>query len=138
MEQIFFQVTIRHEKTLENGKTKMVNENYITRADNFTMAEGCATTFAMCYWDEFDIVAIKRTKIEDYIVSSLDDAKPYLLTIGSVGYDDNDKAKMTKYQYIVCAVDIDTAKQQYEGKLKSNIADEVLLGIKETNIIDLI
>ena len=138
MEQIFFQVTIRHEKTLENGKTKMVNENYITRADNFTMAEGCATTFAMCYWDDFDIVAIKRTKIEDYIVSSLDDAKPYLLTIGSVGYDDNDKAKMTKYQYIVCAVDIDTAKQQYESKLKSNIADEVLLGIKETNIIDLI
>ena len=138
MEQIFFQVTIRHEKTLEDGKTKMVNENYMTRADNFTMAEGCATTFAMCYWDDFDIVAIKLTKIEDYIVSSLDDAKPYLLTIGSVGYDDNDKAKMTKYQYIVCAVDIDTAKQQYENKLKSNIADEVLLGIKETNIIDLI
>ena len=131
-------MTIRHEKTLEDGKTKMVNENYMTRADNFTMAEGCATTFAMCYWDDFDIVAIKRTKIEDYIVSSLDDAKPYLLTIGSVGYDDNDKAKMTKYQYIVCAVDIDTAKQQYESKLKSNIADEVLLGIKETNIIDLI
>lgn len=138
MEQIFFQVTIRHEKTLEDGKTKMVNENYMTRADNFTMAEGCATTFAMCYWDDFDIVAIKRTKIEDYIVSSLDDAKPYLLTIVSVGHDDNDKAKMTKYQYIVCAVDIDTAKQQYESKLKSNIADEVLLGIKETNIIDLI
>lgn len=138
MEQTFYQVTIRHEKTLEDGKTKMVNENYMTRADNFTMAEGCATTFAMCYWDDFDVVAIKRTKIEDYIVSSLDDAKPYLLTIGSVGYDDNDKAKMTKYQYIVCAVDIDAAKQQYETKLKSDIADEVLLGIKETNIIDLI
>lgn len=138
MEQTFYQVTIRHEKTLEDGKTKMVNENYMTRADNFTMAEGCATTFAMCYWDDFDIVAIKRTKIEDYIVSSMDDAKPYLLTIGSVGYDDNDKAKMTKYQYIVCAVDIDAAKQQYETKLKSDIADEVLLGIKETNIIDLI
>ena len=138
MEQTFYQVTIRHEKTLEDGKTKMVNENYMTRADNFTMAEGCATTFAMCYWDDFDIVAIKRTKIEDYIVSSMDDAKPYLLTIGSVGYDDNDKAKITKYQYIVCAVDIDAAKQQYENKLKSDIADEVLLGIKETNIIDLI
>ena len=138
MEQTFYQVTIRHEKTLEDGKTKMVNENYMTRADNFTMAEGCATTFAMCYWDDFDIVAIKRTKIEDYIVSSMDDAKPYLLTIGSVGYDDNDKVKMTKYQYIVCAVDIDAAKQQYENKLKSDIADEVLLGIKETNIIDLI
>lgn len=136
MEQTFYQVTIRHEKTLESGKTKMVNENYMTRADNFTMAEGCATTFAMCYWDDFDIVAIKRTKIEDYIVSSLDDAKPYLLTIGSVGYDDNDKVKM--YQYIVCAVDIDAAKQQYESKIKSDIADEVLLGIKETNIIDLI
>lgn len=138
MEQTFYQVTIRHEKTLEDGKTKMVNENYMTRADNFTMAEGCATTFAMCYWDDFDIVAIKRTKIEDYITSSLDEAKPYLLTIGSVGYDDNDNAKMAKYQYIVCAVDIDTAKQQYESKLKSNISDEVLLGIKETNIIDLI
>lgn len=70
MEQIFFQVTIRHEKTLENGKTKMVNENYITRADNFTMAEANATTLAMCYWDDFDIIAIKRTKIEDYITSS--------------------------------------------------------------------
>ncbi len=138
MEQTFYQVTIRHEKALEDGKTKMVNENYMTRADNFTMAEGCATTFAMCYWDDFDIIAIKRTKIEDYIVSSLDDAKPYLLTIGSIGYDENDKAKMTKYQYIVCAVDIDAAKQQYETKLKSDIADEVLLGIKETNIIDLI
>ena len=138
MEQTFYQVTIRHEKTLESGKTKMVNENYMTRADNFTMAEGCATTFAMCYWDDFDVVAIKRTKIEDYKISSVDDAKPYLLTIGSVGYDDNDKAKMTKYQYIVCAVDIDAAKQQYESKLKSDIADEVLLGIKETNIIDLI
>ncbi len=138
MEQTFYQVTIRHEKALEDGKTKMVNENYMTRADNFTMAEGCATTFAMCYWDDFDIIAIKRTKIEDYITSSLDDAKPYLLTIGSVGYDDNDKAKITKYQYIVCAVDIDAAKQQYESKLKSDIADEVLLGIKETNIIDLI
>ena len=137
MEQTFYQVTIRHEKTLEDGKTKMVNENYMTRADNFTMAEANATTFAMSYWSEFDIVAIKRTKIEDYIVSSLD-AKPYFLTIGSVGYDDNDKAKMTKYQYIVCAVDIDAAKQQYESKLKSDIADEVLLGIKETNIIDLI
>ena len=71
-------------------------------------------------------------------ISSIDDAKPYLLTIGSVGYDDNDKVKMTKYQYIVCAVDIDAAKQQYESNLKSDIADEVLLGIKETNIIDLI
>ena len=138
MEQTFYQVTIRHEKTLEDGKTKMVNENYMTRADNFTMAEGCATTFAMCYWDDFDIVAIKRTKIEDYKTSSLDEAKPYLLTIGSVGYDDNDKVKMTKYQYIVCAMDIDAAKKQYESKLKSDIADEVLLGIKETNIIDLI
>lgn len=138
MEQTFYQVTIRHEKTLEDGKTKMVNENYMTRADNFTMAEANATTFAMSYWSDFDITAIKRTKIEDYKTSSIDDAKPYLLTIGSVGYDENDKAKMTKYQYIVCAVDIDTAKQQYENKLKSDIADEVLLGIKETNIIDLI
>ena len=138
MEQTFYQVTIRHEKTLESGKTKMVNENYMTRADNFTMAEGCATTFAMCYWDDFDIVAIKRTKIEDYIVSSLDDAKPYLLTIGSVGYDDNDKVEMTKYQYIVCAVDIDAAKQHYESNLKSDIAEEVFLRIKETNIVDLI
>ena len=138
MEQTFYQVTIRHEKTLESEKTKMVNENYMTRSDNFTMAEANATTFAMSYWGDFDIVAIKRTKIEDYIVSSLDNAKPYLLTIGSIGYDDNDKAKMTKYQYIICAVDIDTAKQQYENKLKSDIADEVLLGIKETNIIDLI
>lgn len=138
MEQTFYQVTIRHEKTLEDEKTKMVNENYMTRADNFTMAEANATTFAMSYWSDFDITAIKRTKIEDYKTSSIDDAKPYLLTIGSVGYDENDKAKMTKYQYIVCAVDIDTAKQQYENKLKSDIADEVLLGIKETNIIDLI
>ena len=138
MEQTFYQVTIRHEKTLESGKTKMVNENYMTRADNFTMAEANATTFAMCYWDDFDIVAIKRTKIEDYKTSSLDEAKPYLLTIGSVGYDDNDKVEMTKYQYIVCAADIDAAKQQYESNLKSDIADEVLLGIKETNIIDLI
>ena len=138
MEQTFYQVTIRHEKTLEDGKTKMVNENYMTRADNFTMAEANATTFAMSYWGEFDITAIKRTKIEDYIVSSMDDAKPYLLTIGSIGYDDINKVKMTKYQYIVCAVDIDAAKQQYESKLKSDIADEVLLGIKETNIIDLI
>ena len=112
MEQTFYQVTIRHEKTLESGKTKMVNENYMTRADNFTMAEANVTTFAMSYWSEFDITAIKRTKIEDYKISSLDDAKPYLLTIGSVGSDDNDKAKMTKYQDIVCAVDIDTAKQQ--------------------------
>lgn len=130
MEQTFYQVTIRHEKTLESGKTKMVNENYMTRADNFTMAEANATTFAMSYWSEFDITAIKRTKIEDYKTSSIDDAKPYLLTIGSVGYDD--------YQYIVCAMDIDAAKQHYESNLKSNIADEVLLGIKETNIIDLI
>lgn len=138
MEQMFYQVTIRHENQMEDGKVKVVSENYMTRADNFTMAEANATTFAMSYWSEFDITAIKRTKIEDYIVSSLDDAKPYLLTIGSVGYDDNDKAKLTKYQYIVCAVDIDAAKQQYENKLKSDIADEVLLGIKETNIIDLI
>lgn len=138
MEQTFYQVTIRHEKTLESGKTKTVNENYMTRADNFTMAEANATTFAMSYWSEFDITAIKRTKIEDYIVSSLDEAKPYLLTIGSIGYDDNGKEKIAKYQYIICAVDIDWAKQQYESKLKSDIADEVLLGIKETNIIDLI
>ena len=138
MEQMYYQVTIRHEKQMEDDKVKVVNENYMTRADNFTMAEANATTFAMSYWGDFDIVAIKRTKIEDYITSSVDDSKPYLLTIGSIGYDDNDKAKMTKYQYIVCAVDIDTAKQQYESKLKSDIADEVLLGIKETNIIDLI
>ena len=138
MEQTFYQVTIRHEKTLEDGKTKMVNENYMTRADNFTMAEANATTFAMSYWQEFDITAIKRTKIEDYITSSVDDSKAYLLTIGSVGYDDNGKEKIAKYQYIICAVDIDWAKQYYESNRKSDIADEVLLGIKGTNIIDLI
>lgn len=138
MEQTFYQVTIRHEKTLEDGKTKMVNENYMTRADNFTMAEANATTFAMSYWQEFDITAIKRTKIEDYVTSSVDDSKAYLLTIGSVGYDDNGKEKLAKYQYIICAVDIDWAKQYYESNRKSNITDEVLLGIKETNIIDLI
>lgn len=138
MEQTFYQVTIRHEKTLESGKTKMVNENYMTRADNFTMAEANATTFAMSYWQDFDITAIKRTKIEDYITSSVDDSKAYLLTIGSIGYDDNGKEKIAKYQYIICAVDIDWAKQYYESNRKSDIADEVLIGIKETNIIDLI
>lgn len=138
MEQTFYQVTIRHEKTLEDGKTKMVNENYMTRADNFTMAEANATTFAMSYWQDFDITAIKRTKIEDYITSSVDDSKAYLLTVGSIGYDDNGKDKIAKYQYIICAVDIDWAKQYYESNRKSDIADEVLLGIKETNIIDLI
>lgn len=138
MEQTFYQVAIRHEKTLESGKTKMVNENYMTRADNFTMAEANATTFAMSYWSEFDITAIKRTKIEDYITSSVDDSKAYLLTIGSIWYDDNGKEKIAKHQYIICAVDIDWAKQYYESNRKSDIADEVLLGIKETNIIDLI
>lgn len=135
---MYYQVTIRHEKQFEDGKVKVVNENYMTRADNFTMAEANATTFAMSYWNEFDITAIKRTKIEDYITSSVDDSKAYLLTIGNIVYDDNGWEKLTKYQYIICAVDIDCAKQYYESNLKSDITNEVLLTIKETNIIDLI
>jgi hypothetical protein len=63
----------------------------------------------------------------------------YIATIKFEIVDDRtDRIKIRKEQYLVNAIDISNAEQKIKEKFKHSIADFLVSGIQETNIIGII
>ena len=141
MEQKYFEVSIKLDKTQENGLTKKVTEKYLIEAMSFTEAEARAVEYITPYVSgEFDITAIRRTKIAEIFESKAEQAdRFYSAKVAFITIDERTAVeKRVLQQVIVRATDFDDARNVLQDGMSGSMADWEKAQLSETNIIDLV
>ena len=141
MEQKYFEVSIKLDKTQENGLTKKVTEKYLIEAMSFTEAEARAVEYITPYVSgEFDITAIRRTKIAEIFESKDERAdRFYSAKVAFITVDERTAVeKRVLQQVIVRATDFDDARNVLQDGMSGSMADWEKAQLSETNIIDLV
>lgn len=135
---MFYEITAEIEKTLENGLTKKVKEQYITDCEFFTEAENKAIEHLQCFNDgEIDVTAIKRSKVIE-IVNEIESDFFFRATVVQTKLDDNGNEKEFKYQLLVPAPDINKATILMNNHLQQGFDDMRLDALVKTKIIEVI
>lgn len=135
---MFYEITAEVEKTLENGLTKKVKEQYITDCESFTEAENKSIEHLQCFNDgEIDVTAIKRSKVIE-IVNEIESDFFFRATVVQTKLDDNGNEKEFKYQLLVSAPDINKATILMNNHLQQGYDDMRLDALVKTKIIEVI
>ena len=78
MMHTWFICTVRHEKMMDNGMNKKVNEKYLFDALSFTESEGkCIQEMTPFITGEFTVSYIKRANYSEIFFSEEDSADRY-------------------------------------------------------------
>ena len=124
---MYFQISVKYDKTQENGAVKKVSEPYIVDACSFTEAEARA---CLEITGEMEVSAAKRTKIaeifEDY------EGDRYYSVVAALALEE----KTTKVSYLVKAIDFRNALENFLDAMKGTMADFEIVSITETAIMD--
>lgn len=133
----WFEVKVRYEKTLENGKVKKVIEPYLVDALSFTEAEArTIEEVAPFISGDFDIMAMKRAGYAETFLS--DDGDRYFkCRLAFITLDDKSGAeRKNKSTMLVQANDLQQAKDRLVEQMKGTMADYTLEKVEETDIMD--
>ncbi len=132
----YIEVTIKYDKTFEDGKVKRVSEHYLVDAMSLTEAEAVVTEKMKPYISgEFVATSAKRTKINE--IMGCDDADWYLAKVAFVAIDEKTaKEKRTVSQVLVGADDFKEAYEVFVDGMKGTMADYELVSLSETKIVD--
>ena len=126
MNTIYYEVSIKFDKVQETGLMKKVTEKYLVKAASFTDAEKQATEYITPYVaGEFDICAIKRTKIAE-IFESKDAAADYYYSakVAYITLDEKTGAeKRTMRLVMVKATDFDDAREVLQEGMEGTLGD---------------
>lgn len=135
----YFEVGIRYDKTMENGATKKVTENYLLEAISFTEAEKRAIEELISYTSgELCVITEKITNISEVVTTNDVTAdKFYKVKHNFITIDEkNDKEKKQAQYIIIQAASVDDARDRYKQHIKSWIIDVVLEAVSETKYMD--
>lgn len=135
----WFLVKIRHEKVMENGMNKKVNEPYLIDALSFTEAEARAIEEVSPFISgEFTVSDIKRAHYSELFPSDDECAdKWYDCKLEFITLDEKSGAeKKTKTTVLVQAADLRDAMKKLDEGMKGTMADYNAVCIKETAIMD--
>lgn len=121
-----------------NGCDKEVAENFIVDGCEF-FAEAEQRTM-MEYNNENTVIAIKQSKILEFVNAKEDDEQEiYLATIVSIFIDEENGAeKETKYIVGVWASSVDDATKKTHTYMNSGLQDMILVAIKRTKFVDVL
>ena len=136
----FFECTFRYEKVFEDGLQKKVNEKYLVDALSFTEAEArIIEEMGSCVNGEFEVKAIKRTKISEIFrnQTSKYDLRWFTARLGFILLDEKSgKEKTTRATIMVEAENIDDAHENIMIGMKGTMADFKIESITESPILD--
>lgn len=136
---LWFEVSLRYDKVLENGAVKKVSEKFLV--DSLSLTDAEATTIERTrnrVGGEYSATSAKRTKISEVFLDPSEYAdKFYLVKVGFITLDEKSgKEKRSIQQMIVQAGDFHNALAAFEDKMRGTMADFVIVSIAETQYMD--
>ena len=136
-----FEVKVKYDKVVENGLIKKIPEQYVVDALSFTEAEERITKeVAQFSSGEFEVTDIKKARITELIES--EDAaadKWYKARVAFIIIDEKtEKEKRAMQTMLVQGTTLETALESLRSFLSKGMADWVIAGIVETQIMDVI
>lgn len=134
----YFEVSVRYDKTMENGLIRKVTERYLTEALSLTEAEATVTEKIASYISGYYFATLaKETRIAE-AVGDVTCGKFYLAKVGFVTIDERTaKEKRTIAQIIVGAESFNEAYTALRRHMEGVISDWELVSLAETAYVDL-
>ena len=141
MNNQFFEVAVRYDKTMENGAVKRVTELFIVDALSFTEAEARTTEFMQPYISgDFRVVKEKITNIAE-VITTMDPTVDRFYKVKHNIITVNEKTateKRTPQYLLFQARSNDDARNRYADYVKNWMADVELDTVAETKYMDFI
>ena len=139
MKNIWFECSIRYEKTMESGMNKKVTEKYLIDALSFTEAEArIIEEITPFISGEFTVVDIKRANYSELFHCDEEAADRWFkCKLIFITLDEKSGAeKKTSTQVLVQAADLRDAVKKLDVGMKGTMADYQIVSIAETPIMD--
>ena len=138
---IWYNVKTRYIGTTEDGITKAITEEYLTAALSFTEAEKKTSETALAYGhrEEFDIIAMSRTKFSEIVEGDKEADKWFKCKINTSIIDEFG-GREKKISIFFC-VNADTALEAHhtlDKHLKNTTMFYTVEQVDETKIIEVI
>ncbi len=132
----FFEVKIKYEKIMPEGKSKMVTETYALDAMTFTEAEARITKEMQPYiTGEFFITAEKIAQYNEVVFNGGD--LFFLVKYNFIHLDEiTGKEKRTPMFVLFQEEDIDKAKEHAREHMRGCVTDYEIVSIKQTSILN--
>lgn len=132
----WFEVSARHNKTLENGVQKNVTDKYLFDSLSFTEAEAISTKELTPYISgEFEISNIKKAKINEMFFDE-NAGRWFRCKVNFITLDEKSGENKTASIIMVQATDFANALKSLTDGMKSTMSDYEVAEIKETAIVD--
>jgi hypothetical protein len=135
----WFEVSIRYQKTAENGMEKKVTEKYLFDSLSFTESEGrCIEEMTPFISGEFTVSDIKRANYSETFFSNEESADRYFkCKLYFIALDEKTgEEKKTPANVLVQAADLRDAVKKLDEGMKGTMADYVIASVTETALID--
>lgn len=134
---VWFEVSVRFDKTLENGMQKKVVEKYLFDSLSFSEAEANSIGEMRPFINgEFEIANIKKAKINEMFFDE-DGDKWFKCKVNFVTIDEKSGAeKKTASIMMVQANDLEGALKNLVMGMGGTLADYEIASISETTIMD--
>lgn len=135
---MFYEVTSKRTIMDNNGRDKEISETFVV--DNCVFFADAEHKVLQEYNGENDVVAIKQSKIREFVNEKTDEEENiYLATIVSIFIDESTGTeKETKYLVGLWASDIDDANKKVKEYMKQGLDDLVLVAIKKSKFVDVL
>ena len=135
----WFETRVRYDKTIEDGRDKMVTEQYVVEALSFSEAEKRIVEEMSHYVSgEFGVKAIKLAAYSETFFSDIDtDDKWFKAKLAFITLDEKTgKEKRSPVTYLVQAASLDKARAYVKEVMEKTLSDYDVISISETHFID--
>lgn len=134
----WFEVSIRYEKNVENGKSKKVTEKFLIDALSYAECEArIIEEVAPFISGEFTVKDIKRAKISELFFNGNGD-RFYKIKVYFITLDEKSGAeKKTAAQMLTQASNLKEAIEVLEKGMKDTLADYEIASVTETALVDI-
>ena len=135
----WFETAIRYDKTMEDGMTKKVIENYVVDALSFGEAEERITEEMSAYISgEFEVKNITPAAFKEVFFSENDnDDRWYKAKLAFITIDEKtEKEKRSSVTYLVQAATLNGAVKNIDEVMGGTMIDYVISNISETKFMD--
>lgn len=135
----WYEVSIRYEKTMEDGKVKKVTEKYLCDALSITESEArIVEEMTPFISGEFYAKSSKCTKYSEVFASNdLDDDTWFKCRLAVIVLDEKSgKESKTTSNVLVQAKDLETAVPNLKEAMKGTMSDYIIESVADSKIMD--
>lgn len=136
---MFFECSVKYEKTMENGMVKKVCEPYIVDALSFTEAESRFIEEITPYMSgEYEVTAVKKASYKEVVGADDGDADYWFKAkLAFITVDEKTGVeKRSCTNMLIQATDLRDAVKRIDKHMEGTQADYSILSVSETPIYD--